>query len=40
MRKNIKTTIKKMAVSVLAATMAVGMMTGCGNGGSSARVRT
>ena len=37
MRKNIKTTIKKMAVSVLAATMAVGMMTGCGNGGSSAK---
>lgn len=37
MRKNIKTTIKKMAVSILAATMAVGMMTGCGNGGSSAK---
>lgn len=37
MRKNIKSTIKKMAVSVLAATMALGMMTGCGNDNSSAK---
>ena len=37
MRKNIKSTIKKMAVSVLAATMALGMMTGCGSNNSSAK---